>query len=356
MERRVDLILDSGAFSAWKKKESLTVEQYISFIERNKPALHEYVNLDVIPGEWGRVGTPEDVERSAAKGYENLLKMRAAGLEAMPVYHMGERLYWLERMIGDGFTYIGISPANDRTTAQKVEWLDWVYGYLCGSSGFPEIKTHGFGVTALPLLFRYPWYSADSVTWLLVGGYGGILVPKALPEGGYDYTQSPLVVAVSEKSTFSKGIDESLKHFKSMGEQSKAYIRNYIEDEGFDLGRLEKEYLQRQKLNCRFFKHVASAYASQPFFQRQMGLFGKPQPSRKGSTTNLFGNLKMVFTLTTSPEHSDILEDEGVRDRLLTYYYFKTGDAFSLADYVRTGRIVSNKKRKQEQEPVDETR
>jgi hypothetical protein len=347
---QVDLILDSGAYSAWKKRESLTVDQYAEFINKHKSSLAHYVNLDRIPGEWGRVPSPSEVEASAQIGMENLLKLRKLGLLAMPVFHQGERLYWLEKMIDEGYSYIGISPANDRTTEQKQDWLDEIFGFLCGSRGYPHIKTHGFGVTALPLLFRYPWYSADSVTWLLVGGYGGILVPRTDVNGKHDYTVSPLVVQVSQRTNGrpSAASLEPGKHFMSMGEASQKHILKYVEDEGFSMEKLKSEYLARQRVNCRFFKKAGQTYVPKPFVRQKRtlsNLFGSTSVTNFGSASNPWGNLKIVFTLTTSPEHSDILEDEGVRERLLTYYYFLKGEApFDIEDYVRTGRIDKSKK------------
>lgn len=340
----INLVLDSGAYSLWKKQQRLTVGQYIKFIQRFDDVLWHYVNLDVIPGQWGRVPSPAQVEASAQEGWNNLITMRKEGLNPIPVYHMGERRYWLDKMLGEGFEYIGISPANDRTTKQKIEWLDETFGYLCGTKGFPTVKTHGFGVTALPILFRYPWFSVDSITWLLVAAYGGILVPQRSRDGGYCFATSPNVVAFSDKPS-AAALDHG-KHFDGMGEASQQYVLNYLNEEGFDIKELRTNYLARQRVNCRFFKKAVKAYDKQPFFQKRTGLFGSGPVSTLGTEKDLFGNIRMIFTLTTSPEHSDILEDEGVKDRLLTYYYFKDSEPFDIREYCLTGRITLKKKKK----------
>ena len=163
-------MLDSGAYSAWSRGQPIDLDQYIAYIHTNAEHLDYYVALDVIPGSFGTRPTPAQVEESAAASWNNLLYMQAHGLSPIPVFHMHEHFKWLRKMIDHGCDYIGISPANDCTTHQKRMWLDKVFDFICDADGWPCIKTHAFGMTALPLLTRYPWYSADSVTWITFSG------------------------------------------------------------------------------------------------------------------------------------------------------------------------------------------
>lgn len=346
----VDIVLDSGAYSCWRRQETLTVEEYIDFIKKNEDYVHEYVNLDQIPGQFGRVPSHEQVEESAIVGWKNMEKMWASGLNPMPVFHQGESLGWLDKMIEAGCTYVGISPANDRTTSQKQEWLDEVFSHLCGSKGYPEIKTHGFGVTALPLLFRYPWYSVDSMTWILVGGYGGFFVPQATDSGDYDFSVTPQVIQVSERGAKrGRPLPPQTKHYRSLGVNSQAYINQYVQDQNIgDIEDLRDEYLLRIFMNCRFFKLAAETYTPRPFLKKKAGLFSDTRVSSHGRKKS-WGNLKIIFTLTSSLEPCDVLNEEKIRDRLISYYYFKHGDEFCLKTLSETGELVklpSKKKRK----------
>jgi hypothetical protein len=654
--RQVDLVLDSGAFSCWKRQEELKLDEYIEFCHLHKAYIWEQVNLDTIPGHFGKVPSPAEVEESAAKSHKNALLMRAAGLEPMPVYHMGERRYWLDKIIGDGFKYVGISPANDRTTKQKVEWLDEIFGHICGSKGFPQVKTHGFGVTALPILFRYPWYcmtdeheilttsgwkgrgqikvgemilsfndgkaewkpvlevptfevndapivyfnsrtfsaevtenhrwrvqnyytkqwqwkttlelnsahriprradyagnpeqrysdqfvelaawwwtdgcinkrpnyksdsvsiyqsvranpekvarirevlkvsgeahcesfneqdgcinfelygsvrdqllevlpdkllhmpfllaltkeqldlfvrvsvlgdgwkgklvrspdsfclgqaqknrsnlelfriacllaghatslqgdesaqptvvsssvdfidptqakketwaftgkiwcvrvengayftrcknkvyvtgnTADSMTWLVFAAYGGLIIPQS-NEKGYCYNLPPYMVKLSSKA--SDRIYESGTHYATMGPGTQKYIRDYVETQGFDFSKMADDYVYRMRFNARFFKLLEAAHTVKPFFQRKIGLFGSKDTSPHGFTENQFGRFKVIFTQNTSKENGKVLQDEGIRHRLLSYYIFKNSkrQAFDVEEYVRTGLVA----------------
>src|SRR5690554_1780501 len=108
---RVKLMLDSGAFSAWKMNQPIDLRDYIDFLKQTDGLLESYVALDVIPGQGGRmVRTYEAVEASAKASYRNLEIMRDAGLRPIPVFHQGEDFKWLNRLVEDGEEYIGISP------------------------------------------------------------------------------------------------------------------------------------------------------------------------------------------------------------------------------------------------------
>lgn len=338
----IDLILDSGAYSVWKTQGSLDVGEYIDFILQYTDCIHEYVNLDQIPGQLGRANTSADVERSAEVGWNNLLTMEKAGLKAMPVFHFGERRYWLEKMLDHGCHYIGISPANNTQTSVKQKWLDEIYGYLCGQKGYPEVKTHGFGVTSLPLLFRYPWYSVDSITWILVAAYGGILVPATRPDGSPDYSGVPTAIFFSKKSSMEK--HRGGVHYDSMGEGYQAHVRKYVESLGFKVEDLSGHYVNRQRVNCGFFQGVEKAYTIQPFRERKSGLFG-PALSERGSLSRLNEHVKIVFTVTLAAQHSAILNEFNCQTRLMSYWYFKSGHGFDLRGYIETG-LIPKKARK----------
>ena len=170
-----DLILDSGAYTAWTKGTYIDIADYVRFVKIYKDLgwkSFNFANMDVIPGNYGRIPTPDEVEQSAYQGRENSLRIMEMGVKPIAIFHQGERVYWLKKMIEDGFDYVGISPANDRTTLQKRIWMDEMFRFM---ENYPQVKTHGFGVMAFTLLRRYPWYSCDAASWLQGPGYGKII-------------------------------------------------------------------------------------------------------------------------------------------------------------------------------------
>ena len=161
----VNLLLDSGAFSVWTLGERIEREEYLQFckdmITRYKHRLNSMsvVNLDMIPGSFGVKPTAEQVEESARIGRENYLYLKENGVDTIPVFHQHEDMKWLYLMEKDT-DYIGISPANDCATANRMVWLDKVYSHLKDS-----VKTHSFGGISEKILRKYPLYSGDSSSW-----------------------------------------------------------------------------------------------------------------------------------------------------------------------------------------------
>lgn len=175
-------MLDSGAFSAWTKKINIDLDEYIDFCLQHLDYIDYVINLDVIPGEFGQKALPvEEIERSASEGWANYEYMTKQGIpkeKLIHIFHQGEDFKWLEKIV-DAMPYIGLSPANDRSTSEKMQWLDDCMKYVCDDKGYPKVKWHGFAVTSLRLMFRYPWYSVDSVagdSLLLVKEAGRIRV------------------------------------------------------------------------------------------------------------------------------------------------------------------------------------
>ena len=111
----VNLLLDSGAFSAWRQGVRPDLDDYIAFILSNREYLGSYVNMDVIPGSWGC--SPEE---SAQQSWAHLKYMEEHGLHPDPVFHQGEPIYCLERLIDAGYTRIGISPDNNLRTSARI--------------------------------------------------------------------------------------------------------------------------------------------------------------------------------------------------------------------------------------------
>ena len=249
-------MVDSGAFSAWTKNDEVDIDEYTNFCMERIDDIEYVVNLDVIPGKFGQKKIPkEEIERSAGLGWKNMKKMLKEGIpkeKLIHVFHQNEDMSWLIAMVNE-LEYIGLSPANDRTTQEKTWWLDECMSYVTNSKGKPILKLHGFAVTSIKLLKRYPWYSCDSATWVLNSGYGKILVP--FREGRkwvWDKKREIIVSHQSEKA----GVDYHAKNFHSCSGELRDTILAYIESEGFVLGASEirwEEANYELKENERWF-------------------------------------------------------------------------------------------------------
>ena len=106
----MDILLDSGAFSAFNLGEHIDLDDYIGFVKANKGLIYRCINLDKIPGNFGiREWRPEGIEAAAAASYANHQKMKEAGLNPIPVFHQDENFRWLEKYLADGEDYICLS-------------------------------------------------------------------------------------------------------------------------------------------------------------------------------------------------------------------------------------------------------
>jgi hypothetical protein len=139
-----EIMLDSGAFSAWNAGKQIDIDKYIEFIRDNN--IDAYFNLDVIG----------DVEGTIA----NQHYMELQGLHPIPVYHYGEPFEYLDWLVNQGYTYIGLGGTVGKSVKQRQEFFDEVF------ARHPHIDFHGLGVTSKTLVENYNWYSCDSTTWL----------------------------------------------------------------------------------------------------------------------------------------------------------------------------------------------
>lgn len=169
------IIVDSGAFSVWTKGGTVNLEEYAAFCEEFRRLLPTdieltIVNLDVLPGKWGYIPSKQDIADSAEKGWENMLYLESRGFKVIHVFHQHEDFAILDRLRAHS-DYIGISPANDVSMREKLDWLNKVFLTLKGNT-----KTHGFAVTSHKQLLGYPFYSVDSSSWVTPARYGRVAV------------------------------------------------------------------------------------------------------------------------------------------------------------------------------------
>jgi hypothetical protein len=138
---------DSGAHSARTLGITLTLEDYAAWCHRYDQRLTLYANLDVI-------GAPE-----ATWNNQRALEDQH-GLLPLPVFHTGEPWHHLERYLDHGHTYIALGKLLGNPVADVLSWLDRVFTIAGNHAVF-----HGFGMTVLSALRRFPFYSVDSSTW-----------------------------------------------------------------------------------------------------------------------------------------------------------------------------------------------
>ena len=227
MKNSISLFLDSGAFSAFTKKIQIDIEEYAAFIKKYERYIEVYANLDVIGDEEAT--------------FENQKKMESMGLSPLPTFHQGGKLEYLEHYLNN-YDYIALGGMVGVNRNVLSRWLDMVYGnYICDDKGYPKVKTHGFGLTSLKLMLRYPWYSVDSTSWVMTSRFGSVYIPK-IRNGKYIYGEDNWKVCVSDRSPSTK---EAGKHITSFSPPERRIIKQYFKEKGYKLGK--SEFFERPK-------------------------------------------------------------------------------------------------------------
>ena len=227
-KNRVELFLDSGAYSAWSQGQEINIKEYIQFIKDHDEVIDIYANLDVI-------GDP-------VATWKNQEVMEKAGLDPLPVFHYGEPVEWLTKYLDKGYEYISLGGMVPISTNMLIRWLDGMFEeFLTDTSGMPIIKVHGFGLTSLVLMLRYPWYSVDSTSWILTGRMGSIFVPQRR-NNSWVYDLNPWKIIVSSQSPARK---EAGKHINTMTVIEKQILLAYIHEKGFELGKSDFKYVEQ---------------------------------------------------------------------------------------------------------------
>lgn len=152
---------DSGAYTAHTLGVEIDLGAYAAWLDRWRHRIHAYASLDVL---FDAEGTRR-----------NHLALCALGLDPVPVFHLGSPLAAFQRYIAET-PYVAVGGmASGRLTMRDPKlwgYLDLLHG-LAGAAG---VKLHGFGLSAWPVIRRFPWYSVDSSTPCVGFRYGQIMV------------------------------------------------------------------------------------------------------------------------------------------------------------------------------------
>ena len=239
------IFLDSGAFSAYTLGVELSVDDYCNYIKRNMDILRVEDNA-VMASVLDGIGDP-------LQTYRNQLHMEALGAKPLPCFHAGEDERYLEHYVRN-YEYITLGGMVGSSTKQLCIWLDRMWErYLTDGSGRPRLKVHGFGITAIPIVERYPWYSVDSSSWIQTAAFGSIITPQWGP------------LSVSEKSP---SRHDAGQHATTLTAIEQDYVLQMLEKQGFTYERLSSVYESRAAYNLWSFGVINSMMNAQNNYEQ----------------------------------------------------------------------------------------
>jgi hypothetical protein len=149
---KIELLLDSGAFSALNRGSEIQLEDYMLFLEKWQSKLFGYMALD-------KLGDPVETQ-------QNLEIMIREGFKPIPIHVRGDTKERMDELfeISDYVALGGFRrPHKGSAPAEYVKQkMLWARGR----------KVHWLGYTPLKMVREFTPYSCDSSTWASAAMYG----------------------------------------------------------------------------------------------------------------------------------------------------------------------------------------
>ena len=272
------VILDSGAYTAFTKGAPIILEKYIKFIKKYQHLFQGgFVNLDVIG--------------DGAGSYHNWRKMLEAGVNSIPVYHLGTDEKWLKKYIHQT-EYIAIGAIANMNTKRRMIGLARIWKkYLMDENGVAKYKVHGLGVTSPKIVQMFPWYSVDSSKATKSAAYGKILLPTLTnihndDEGNIQYQKDFTRMQEMVISTQKTSIAGATTAYLSLPKTVKDAYTEYIHDKGYSVsnGTTQERILTKadKKLLKRLEEKGHELYNYTPLFEQE-----EPKVKMERTTKNM---------------------------------------------------------------------
>lgn len=322
----VKLWLDSGAFSVWKAQRDgkqvkpIVMSELIDYYKSVEHLVECLITFDVMPKAAGRA-----VHEAAKASYNQHQVLKAAGLAPMPVFHQGEDISWLQRYVADGERYIGLSPLKGLHKEKPIQqWCDLIFGHYTDVDGRALVKFHGLGVMQPKLLVRYPWFSVDSTSWSLHGGFGNMFVP-AFKAGKPDFSRPPLSVPVS-------GERKTVRQFEKLNDNNQQMVVQWLGYIGTNITECRNVPDERRRADIIYFEGLRDSSLHDVRFKKPPGfrrLFEVPRLETLEPWT-----LTIVYATVLSPRWSVLMNGLGAMHQLLSYNELRDEPPNVLENYV----------------------
>lgn len=244
------VFLDSGAFSAHTLGATIDVRAYCRYIQQNKDVVR-VEDSTLLASVLDGIGDP-------LKTWENQVAMEKAGVVPLPCFHYGEDERYLEWYVAH-YPYITLGGMVPISTPDLFLWLDRIWAkYLTSGSGTPKCKVHGFGVTSISIMERYPWFSCDSSSWIQTAAFGSVVIPGL----------GPVTVSTTSPSRYQMG-----RHVTTLAPLERESVEARFAACGFNLDRLSTVYESRAAFNLRSYSGLMEGRAQTAFQNVKLELF-----------------------------------------------------------------------------------
>ena len=244
-----DLFLDSGAFTAFTQNKEIPITEYAEYIKKWQHVWTTCSSLDAI----GR-GAVDSMEQRqfARQSWSYYKKLTELGAKVQPVYHVREPFEVMHAYLNLGADYIFIGGMVPESTQWLMQRLDMLWDkVLTNPDGTPKVKVHGFGLTDQRLMFRYPWYSVDSSSWLMTGVFGSCVFREF-----NDFRDRNELKKITFSLEASSADNIKAPHFHNMSEIGKEEVRSWLEPYGVTVEQVTSHYSFRDVVNAAVFQSL----------------------------------------------------------------------------------------------------
>ena len=147
------VVLDNGAFSAWKQKKQYDFDGYAAWA--SKWIKHPAVEWCVIP---------DKIDGTEKENDQLLSDWVLPPAVSVPVWHLHESLLRLETLVNN-YTRIGLGSSGSFSDPGTKKWwlrITEAMSVICDSDGYPKVKIHGLRMLDPGIFSKLPLSSADS--------------------------------------------------------------------------------------------------------------------------------------------------------------------------------------------------
>lgn len=264
-----ELFLDSGAFTAFTKGAEIGVDDYAAYIRKTQNTWTTCSSLDAIGR--GDTDSPEQLA-SARESYRFFVQLKNRGAKVQPVYHVREPKKVLETYVKEGHDYIFIGGMVPESTPWLMQRLDDLWdSILINKDGTARVKIHGFGLTDSKLMFKYPWYSVDSSSWLMTGIFGACMFyrPELISMKKNPFQK--VIFSDSESSAAARKLNAPV--YRNMPELAQREVDTWLEPFQVTAEQLGQHYSFRDVVNASVFQSLEEL-GTDHFFNEQPTLTG----------------------------------------------------------------------------------
>jgi hypothetical protein len=257
-----EVMLDSGAFTAFTKGHKVSLDEltaaYDDTLAKLNPKLDVWlINLDVIPGEYGRVATPAEIRDALDASDTNYKKLRKRyGDRVLPVFHQTEAHARLVEVVSQNW-FVAAGFRQDFSEEHRIRCAEEVLHYA-HSKG---VIVHGLATTGYKMLRRAPFDTVDSASWLYTAAMGGI---HFVDQAG-DLADIP----VSQESPLQR---DARGHYRTVTVEEQAWIEKQVQAAGATIAQVESDLSYRILVNAHQMAEWLKSYKA-PKADPVKGLF-----------------------------------------------------------------------------------